>query len=282
MRGRICTPDFFPERTPALYCCDRTCRADQILRFKQELAFVVNTGRHADTALWYQRVAAAAAASHDGVDAGGKTPWAANSSGAGGSSGSRSSGSGGAAAGKAADEPNSGGDEGGSQGAAGFLAAALEGSTNSSRLDAKLAVRPFLALPLAKYCFDVAWGCLTGHSLHALKSGSRLLAAAAAGSRCLVLLLKPRLLLLQVWSTLWRPLLPAHWLRAVMAAGEAATLPAHCAARSKHLPLLGACCALHIRWPALPAADGRARAHVPSLPLLRTDVCSALQMLARW
>ncbi|KAL4421914.1 hypothetical protein ABPG77_005198 [Micractinium sp. CCAP 211/92] len=158
------------ERRPAL-----SQRADQILRFKQELAFVVNTGRHADTALWYQRVAAAAAASHDGVDAGGKTPWAANSSGAGDSAGSRSSDSGGAAAGKAAHEPSSGGDEGGSQGAAGFLAAALEGSTNSSRLDAKLAV----------------------------------------------------------WSTLWRPLLPAHWLRAVMAAdaGQVAGLdPAYLSA----------------------------------------------------
>ncbi len=104
---------------------------------------MVNTGRHADTALWYQRVAAAAAASHDGVDAGGKTPWAANSSGAGDSTSIGSDGSGGAALGKAADEPSSG-SEGGSEGAAGFLAAALEGSTNSSRLDAKLAVRALL------------------------------------------------------------------------------------------------------------------------------------------
>jgi hypothetical protein len=50
---------------------------------------------------------------------------------------------------------------GGSGTAASFLAAALEDSSNSSRLDAKLAL----------------------------------------------------------WSTLWQPLLPQHWLRAILAAG---------------------------------------------------------------
>ncbi|KAL4437436.1 hypothetical protein ABPG75_004575 [Micractinium tetrahymenae] len=129
-------------------------RADQILRFKKELAFVMTTGRHADTMLWYQRAAAAAAASQEGGIAGSETPWAANASEEGNN---RSSGSGGAA-GPAGDEAGS--SSRGSEGTAGFLAAALEGSSNSSRLDAKLAV----------------------------------------------------------WSTLWRPLLPAHWLRAVLAA----------------------------------------------------------------
>ena len=145
------------------------CSADQILRFHKELSFLVTTGRHADTALWYQRLAAAAAQAQQAeaalAAAGGH---AGNASSAGAAAGEA------AAAGvaevawlapAAAPPPPVGG-----EGAAGFLAAALEGSSNSSRLDAKLAV----------------------------------------------------------WSTLWQPLLPQHWLRAVLAAGSRAGRRAGC------------------------------------------------------
>lgn len=121
----------------------RRCRADQILRFRKELAFLVTTGRHADTALWYQRLAAASAHTEHAAD---------SSSGSGGSSGSSTS-SGGNASGEASTQgapapappsptPAFGLSSGGRGGdaAAGFLAAVLEGSSNSSRLDAKLAV----------------------------------------------------------------------------------------------------------------------------------------------
>lgn len=143
-------------------CAPRTRRADQILRFKKELTFVVTTGRHADTALWYQRVAAAAA-SHDGTAAGGKTPWAANASGAGGNGSSGGGTGSGAGAGSGTEEAGggSGSGGGGPEGAASFLAAALEGSTNSSRLDAKLAVRapPCLCPACCACCSRLAWEC---------------------------------------------------------------------------------------------------------------------------
>lgn len=99
--------------------------ADQILRYQKELAFIVATGRQADTALWYQRLASATQ----------QADWAA----AGGDGGG-----GNATASEAEGLEDMGGGYGNGgvaeQGAAGFLAAALEGSSNSSRLDAKLAV----------------------------------------------------------------------------------------------------------------------------------------------
>ncbi|EFN60184.1 hypothetical protein CHLNCDRAFT_133698 [Chlorella variabilis] len=151
-------------------------RADQILRFSKELSFLVTTGRHADTALWYQRVAAAAAAAaatqppqqeHAEGVAAGQLPWVAAAAGNQSSDAKDAEGAAAPAPAPAAAPSGSvsgygGGDGGGggAEGAAGYLAAALEGSSNSSRLDAKLAV----------------------------------------------------------WSTLWQPLLPQHWLRAVLAA----------------------------------------------------------------
>ena len=42
-----------PSFTATAACNYSCCRAHQILRFKKELAFLVTTGRHADTALWW-------------------------------------------------------------------------------------------------------------------------------------------------------------------------------------------------------------------------------------
>ncbi|PSC68550.1 E3 ubiquitin-ligase synoviolin [Micractinium conductrix] len=136
------------ERLPAT-----SARADQILRFRRELSFVVTAGRRADNALWYQRVAAAAAAASSEDDSGGGAD-----AGGGGSEGDDSLSL--SSSGEVEVSGGGSGGGGGDGGAAGFLAAALEGSSNSSRLEAKLAV----------------------------------------------------------WSTLWRPLLPPHWLRAVLTA----------------------------------------------------------------
>ncbi|PRW60537.1 hypothetical protein C2E21_1293 [Chlorella sorokiniana] len=143
-------------------------RADQILRFKKELSFLVSTGRHADTALWYQRLAAASAQTEHPADS--SSSSGGISSGGGGSSinsnGGNASDSGSPEIPAPAPPPVTAPAFGmtrsgrGGDGAAGFLAAVLESSSNSSRLDAKLAV----------------------------------------------------------WSTLWQPLLPPHWLRAVLAA----------------------------------------------------------------
>lgn len=112
-----------------------SCRADQILRFRRELAFLVSTGRHADTALWYQRVAAAAAAAATQEETGGTAGvgggagWAANASQGPEEGQQEAAGQGGGRSGEL-----------GAEGGPGFLAEALEGSSNSSRLDAKLAV----------------------------------------------------------------------------------------------------------------------------------------------
>lgn len=104
------------------------------------------TGRHADTTLWYQRVAAAAAAaaSQDEGGTSGGTPWSEGGNHSGEEGGRNSEEGGGGSRGAAAGGYSEGGGyqgrEAGPEGAAGFLAAALEGSSNSSRLDAKLAV----------------------------------------------------------------------------------------------------------------------------------------------
>ncbi len=111
----------------------------------------MTTGRHADTALWYQRLAAASAHTEHSAD---------SRSGSGGGTGSSSSASGSTSSGgNASGEASAQGARApapappsptpafglsssgrGGDAAAGFLAAVLEGSSNSSRLDAKLAV----------------------------------------------------------------------------------------------------------------------------------------------
>ncbi|KAL4855121.1 hypothetical protein ACK3TF_004343 [Chlorella vulgaris] len=148
------------ERSPAY-----SERADRLLRFSKELSFLVTTGRQADTALWYQRLTAAASAAaqqqaaSNGGPAAAKLPWAATFL-FGKVNNTTAEGMVNVAQPAAGDQGAGSGGISGVAGGAAFLAAALEGSSNSSRLDAKLAL----------------------------------------------------------WSTLWQPLLPQHWLRAVLAA----------------------------------------------------------------
>ncbi|KAI3429895.1 hypothetical protein D9Q98_010206 [Chlorella vulgaris] len=148
------------ERSPAY-----SERADRLLRFSKELSFLVTTGRQADTALWYQRLTAAASAAaqqqaaSNGGPAAAKLPWAATFL-FGKVNNTTAESTVDVAQPAAGDQGAGRGSISGVAGGAAFLAAALEGSSNSSRLDAKLAL----------------------------------------------------------WSTLWQPLLPQHWLRAVLAA----------------------------------------------------------------
>ena len=152
-----------------------------MLRFSKELAFLVATGRHADTALWYQRMAAATAAQQAQ-----EAQEAASAEADGGGGNATSS-----------EAPPAAWPGAAAGGGAGFLAAALEGSSNSSRLDAKLAV----------------------------------------------------------WSTLWEPLLPQHWLRAALAAGA-----------STCLSVLNGCAAGAAGTPGWLCAAPAARPPPPPLP----------------
>jgi hypothetical protein len=131
------------------------CRAEQLLRLRKELSFIVIAGWHADTALWHQQTAATP---HAQRQAQGQQRQEQNQGEQGGEtlqvSGNSSN--------DAATQPSkaaqlggtsSGGAAGRTESAAGFLAAALEGSSNSSRLEAKLAVSgawPFAAHPSAR------------------------------------------------------------------------------------------------------------------------------------
>ena len=104
------------------------CRSDQILRFRGELSFLVEAGQRADMQRWYKHAARATQQSAEGGDATvGEEPLAPSID-------SDSADSATAAV------REGGGSRADSASAASFLAAALEGSSNSSRLDAKLAV----------------------------------------------------------------------------------------------------------------------------------------------
>jgi hypothetical protein len=120
-------------------------RADRLLRFSKELSFLVTTGRQADTALWYQRLTAAASAAaqqqaaSNGGPAAAKLPWAATFL-FGKVNNTTAESTVDVAQPAAGDQGAGRGSISGVAGGAAFLAAALEGSSNSSRLDAKLAV----------------------------------------------------------------------------------------------------------------------------------------------
>ena len=113
------------------------------------------------------------------------------------------------------------------EGAAGFLAAVLEGSSNSSRLDAKLAVGlgrevgwRLECLTLLRWLLYLACCANRVGSRRKREPGAQPVVPACSpgpwsiNSRDCNRLVGP-----QVWSTLWQPLLPPHWLRAVLAAG---------------------------------------------------------------
>jgi hypothetical protein len=113
-----------------------------LLRLRKELSFLVIEGWHADTALWHQQTAAAPHAQRQaqgeqhqeqiqGQQDGDTLQVPDNSSGDATTEPSEAAQLGGSISGDGAGRTES---------AAGFLAAALEGSSNSSRLEAKLAV----------------------------------------------------------------------------------------------------------------------------------------------
>jgi hypothetical protein len=114
-----------------------------LLRLRKELSFLVIEGWHADTALWHQQTAAAPHAQRQAL---GEQRQEQNQ----GQQGGETLQAPGNSSGDATTEPSeaaaqlggsiSGDGAGRTESAAGFLAAALEGSSNSSRLEAKLAV----------------------------------------------------------------------------------------------------------------------------------------------
>ena len=139
------------------------CRAEQVLHLRKEISFLVIAGWHADTALWHEQTTASTHAQHQAQEHGqeeeeeqhgGEAPQVLGNTSSGGNVtqpteaarlGTSSSGS--------SDGGGTSGGTSGAESAAGFLAAALEGSSNSSRLEAKLAVsRAELAATIMPSC----------------------------------------------------------------------------------------------------------------------------------